>query len=201
MEHVLPSWRMLALRGVAAILFAVLCIGWPLLSLMLLIALFAAYALLSGFASLAAGMNRRGSDDGRVAALLLGAVSIGAGLVAMSRPGLTALALVLLMGANALVTGAIDVLLAVRLRTSAARAWLLALAGGTAIAFGAIVFTYPGAGALAMLWLVSLYAFLSGAFLLALALHVRAGARAAQPPALQERRSRQDRRAGPARHA
>lgn len=195
MEPALPSWRMLALRGGAGLLFAALTLAWPLMSLMMLIALFAAYALLTGVGALADALGRRSGQDGRTASALLGAVGIGAGLVAMFRPGLTALTLVLLMGANALVAGVLDLLLAAHLRRVAAHAWLLVLAGATSIAFGAIVFAVPAAGAFAMLWLVSLYAFVSGTGHLLLALHVRSLAKTGRPAARLERRLHPDRRA------
>jgi uncharacterized membrane protein HdeD (DUF308 family) len=194
MNYIFPSWRLLALRGGAGILFAALTLAWPLLTLMILIALFASYALLTGFASLADAFGARPGQGGRAASALLGAIGIGAGLIALFRPGLTALALVLLMGANALVAGVLDLLLAVHLRRVAAHAWLLVLAGATSIVFGAIVFAVPGAGAFAMIWLVSLYAFVSGTSHLVLALHVRALTKTGASGGGLERRLGPDRR-------
>ena len=186
------SWWVPALRGVLGILFGVLAIALPGLTLLALIALFAAWALLAGCASIAGALRHRRSGDDWWVAFLLGAVSIGAGVVAVVNPALTALVLVLVMGANALVTGALDILAAVRLRRAVADEWLLVLAGLASLAFGAIVFLYPGAGALALVWLVSLYAVVSGGLLLGMALRVRKLApRAGQGP---ERRVGPDRR-------
>lgn len=54
------------------------------------------------------------------------------------------------------------------------------LGGVASIVFGAVVFLYPlGAGVLALVWLVGIYAIATGLLLLALALRVRAWARAA----------------------
>jgi uncharacterized membrane protein HdeD (DUF308 family) len=90
--------------------------------------------------------------------------------------------LILLIGANALATGVLDIVIAVRLRRRIHGEWLLVLSSVAAIVFGAIVFLYPlGAGALAQVWLVGIYAIATGLLLLALALRVRAWARAARP--------------------
>lgn len=193
----LRAWWVPALRGVLGIVFAVLAIAWPGLTLLSLIALFAAYAILGGIASLAGAWRHRSGGEIRWDAVILGLVSIGAGLVAAYHPAATALLLVLIMGANALVVGVLDILAAIRLRKSIANEWLLALAGLASIVFGALVFARPGAGALALVWLVSAYAFVTGVLLLGLGLRMRALGRAGKPG--YERRVQPDRRMSPAR--
>ena len=198
MENIfLRAWWVPALRGVVGIAFAVLAIAWPGLTLLSLVALFAAYAILAGIASLAGALRHRAGGDLRWDAVILGLVSIGAGLVAAYHPAATALLLVLIMGANALVVGVLDILAAIRLRRTIAGEWLLALAGLASIVFGALVFARPGAGALALVWLVSLYAFVTGAFLLGLGLRMRTLGRTRGPE--HDRRVLPDRRLAPAR--
>lgn len=198
MESILfRSWWVAALRGLLGILFGVLAIGWPGLTLLSLVALFAAYAMLAGIASLAGAVRHRGAGQVPWDAVILGIVSIGAGLVAAYHPAATALLLVLIMGANALVVGVLDILAAVRLRQSIADEWLLGLAGSASVVFGAFVFARPGAGALALVWLVSLYAFVTGALLLALGVRMRALERAGGTG--HDRRVLPDRRMSPAR--
>jgi uncharacterized membrane protein HdeD (DUF308 family) len=198
MENIfLRAWWVPALRGVFGIAFAVLAIAWPRLTLLSLVVLFAAYAILAGIASLAGALRHRAGADLRWDAVILGLVSIGAGLVAAYHPAATALVLVLIMGANALVVGVLDILAAIRLRKTIAGEWLLALAGLASIVFGALVFARPGAGALALVWLVSLYAFVTGALLLGLGLRMRALGRARGVE--HERRMLPDRRMAPAR--
>jgi uncharacterized membrane protein HdeD (DUF308 family) len=198
------TWWAMALRGLVGILFGILALAWPALTLITLVALFAAYALLAGIASVAGALRHKHSGEEWWGALLLGAVSIGAGVIAVLNPALSALVLVLVMGANALVAGVIDILAAIRLREDVRHAWLLALAGLVSVAFGAFVFLRPGAGALALVWMVSLCATLSGALLLALALRMRLHARAPQAAgraseARLERRVLHDRRMSAAR--
>jgi len=102
------SWWMLALLGIIAMLFAVLALVWPGLTLLALVALFAAYALLGGIVWIICAVRHRKSDDDWWLILLLGLVSIGAGVIAVLRPDITALALVFLMGATALMIGILE---------------------------------------------------------------------------------------------
>jgi uncharacterized membrane protein HdeD (DUF308 family) len=167
------NWWMFALRGVVAIAFGVLALAWPALTLLGLVALFAAFALLNGAASVVGALQNRSGDEHWWLALLLGLVSLGAGVIAIVSPGLTALVLVLLMAANAIVTGVLDIALAIRLRRAIRGEWVLILAGVVSIVFGVLVFLFPGAGALALVWLISVYAIASGILLLAAAWRLR----------------------------
>src|SRR5688572_26452733 len=110
------SWWMLALLGVIAFLFAFLALVWPGLTLLSLVALFAAYTLLGGVAWVSAAIRHRKTDKDWWLILMLGLVSIGAGVIAVVHPELTALALVLLMGAYALLIGILEIVVAIRLR-------------------------------------------------------------------------------------
>jgi len=172
-ELLARSWWMLALQGLVALLFGVLAVLWPGLTLLWLVALFAAYAIISGGAALYGAVKNRTMDRGWWLILLLGLVSVAAGVLAIFYPGLTALALVLLMGANALITGVLQIVVAIRLRKMVGNEWLLVLTGVASIVFGVVVLVFPGAGALALVWLISFYAVLSGILLLSLAFRVK----------------------------
>jgi uncharacterized membrane protein HdeD (DUF308 family) len=178
------SWWMLALRGVAAILFGAFALAWPGATLLALVALFAAFAIVSGASSIAAAIRHRQADHGWWMVLALGIVAVLAGIPAIFQPGITALVFVVLMGVNAIFTGAMDIAVAIRLRKEIRGEWLLVLAGIVSLAFGAIVLAYPGLGAFALVWMVSFYALLSGVLLLSLALRLRPrGAGTLPPPA------------------
>lgn len=174
------GWWILALRGVVAILFGILAIAWPGLTLLVLVALFAAYALVTGVIA-AIGAIRHREARGWWIALVWGLVGIAAGVLAVIYPAITALALVLLMGANALVTGVLEIVMAVRLRREIQGygEWWLGFAGAISVLFGVLVLAFPGAGALALVWLVALYAVMSGVLMLIAAFRLHASARAA----------------------
>lgn len=169
------SWWVLALRGVLALLFGVVALLLPGPTVLSLVLLFAAYALLAGIVYLVGAVRNRRHATGAHAAdwwllLLFGAVSIVAGVLAVMRPGLAALALVLIIGVNALITGILDIVLAVRLRSHArAGVWLLLASGIASIIFGTILIVLPTVGALALVWLIGVYAIVAGILFMVLA--------------------------------
>jgi uncharacterized membrane protein HdeD (DUF308 family) len=168
------SWWILSMRGAVGVLFGVLAFAMPDVTLLSLIALFAIYAVLAGTVAVVGALrNRRSASDWWIL-LLLGLVGLAAGVLAALRPALTAFALVIVIGVNALIAGALEIALAINLRKFIEGEWLLILSAVTSIAFGLLILAYPGAGAL--VWLIGAYALLTGALYLALALRCRRSA-------------------------
>lgn len=167
------SWRSLALRGAVSLVFGIMAAFWPGITLMWLLIMFAAYALVGGVSSAIAAVQNRKSNSDWWLMLLLGLVGIGAGVAAFMLPNLTAVVLVLIIGATALGSGIVEVVMAIRLRKAIRGEGFLILNGIISIAFGVFVFFFPGAGALALVWLISMYAIVSGLLLLALAWRAR----------------------------
>lgn len=173
-QTLLRSWWLLALRGIVAILFGAAAILLPGITLVTLAALFAAFALLAGALWTFAAIRHRKHDPRWWVLLLLGLLSVAAGTVAALHPALTAVALILLVGANALATGVLDIVVALRVRQFIKGEMLLVLSGAVSVLFGAFVLLFPlGAGALALAWMIGLYAIVTGAMLLVLSLQVR----------------------------
>jgi uncharacterized membrane protein HdeD (DUF308 family) len=168
-ELLSKSWRTLALCGVVSLVFGILAAFWPGITLLWLVAIYAAYALIRGVASSVAAVQNRKTYDDWWLMLLWGLIGIGAGIIILLLPNLTALLLVFVIGAIALANGIVDVVMAVRLRRVIRGEALLIINGLISIAFGVFVFFFPGAGALALVWLIALYAIVSGLLLLALA--------------------------------
>ena len=88
-------WWVVALRGLAAIIFGILAFIWPGMTLAVLILFFGAYAIIDGVLALYSAIRSRGEHVG--GPLLEGVLGIGAGLVAFFWPGITALVLLFLM--------------------------------------------------------------------------------------------------------
>lgn len=167
------NWWIVALRGVAAILFGILTAIVPGLSLAALVMLFGAYALIEGGFNIIAAVRGATGDRPWWALLLEGLVSVAAGVIAFVMPGLTALALVYLIAAWAVLTGVLEIAAAVRLRKHITGEWWLALTGVLSIAFGVLVSLYPGAGALVMVLWIGAYAIIFGVLLLIVAFKLR----------------------------
>jgi uncharacterized membrane protein HdeD (DUF308 family) len=166
------SWWWLVVRGLAAIAFGILAIAWPAVTLLFLLALFAAYAIVSGGVAIIGSLKNR-DDRGWWLVLVFGIISVAAGVVAIFYPGITALALIIVIGVNAVFSGVLDIAMAVRLRKEIRGEWLLGLAGLVSILFGVFVILLPGAGALALIWLISVYAIATGILFIILGIKLR----------------------------
>ena len=167
------NWWLLALRGLVAVLFGVLAFVWPGATLITLVWLFGAFALVNGLLSLIlAAKAPKGYP--RIGSLILGGLlGILAGLLTFVMPGITALGLLMLIAAWAIVTGIMEVVAAIRLRKIIANEWLLILAGIASVAFGVILFLQPAAGALALIWWIGAWALIFGILLIVLAFRMR----------------------------
>jgi len=166
------NWWLLALRGLVAVLFGVLAFMWPGATLITLVWLFGAFALVNGILSLVLAAKTKGYP--KVGSLILGGLlGILAGLLAFVMPGITALGLLILIAAWAIVTGIMELVAAVRLRKIINNEWLLVLAGIASVVFGVILLFQPAAGALALIWLIGAWAFVFGILLMILAFRMR----------------------------
>lgn len=166
------AWWSMLLRGVVLALLGVIALVWPGLTLAALVFAFAFYAFADGVFSLAALFSRT-SRTPWWSLLLGGLLSLGAGVVALALPGLTALALLYLVAVWAVLRGFMDIVLAVHLRKEIQGEWLLGLAGAASIVFGVVLVLNPGPGMLALLWLLGIFALISGVALTALAFRLR----------------------------
>jgi uncharacterized membrane protein HdeD (DUF308 family) len=167
------NWGLVALRGVVALLFGILTLFNPAITLLVLVMLFGAYALVDGiFTVIAAIVHRRGERHW-VALIISGLVGIAIGIVTFFMPGITALALLFLIAVWAIVTGLAQIVAAVRLRRVIHGEWLLGLAGALSVLFGIFLVAAPGAGALAVVLWVGAYAIVMGIVLVALAFRLR----------------------------
>lgn len=167
------NWGWIVFRGVAAILFGILSIAWPGITLTVLVLLWGAYALFDGVAALMTAFRVRVGGKPMWSFALLGLVGIAAGAVTFARPGITAIALLALIAAWAILTGVFEIVAAVRFRKLIPNEWFLGLAGLLSVVFGALLVLQPRAGALTVVWLIAWYAILLGVMLTMLGLRVR----------------------------
>lgn len=171
-EQLARNWWLVALRGVLAILFGILAYIWPGITLATLVLLFGAYSLVDGvFAVGKAVANRRGGFNWGL--LLSGIAGIIIGIIAFIMPEAVALALLYLIAAWAIITGIFQIVAAIQLRRDIPNEWLLILAGIASVIFGILCAIWPGASALAIIWLIAAYAIIFGVLLLILAFRLK----------------------------
>jgi uncharacterized membrane protein HdeD (DUF308 family) len=164
-------WWVFLVRGCAAILFGILTVIWPAISLYVLTILFGAYAFVDGVMSLALVIT--GVGGSRWWALLLeGILGLIVAFFIFVQPLMGAAALVFAIALWAILTGIIEIVAGLQLRDLVKNEWLYVLAGILSIAFGVLVIRNPQAGALAVLWLIAFYAILFGVVQAALSLRL-----------------------------
>jgi uncharacterized membrane protein HdeD (DUF308 family) len=162
----------LIIRGLVGVFIGILAVVWPGITLAVLVGIFGMYALLDGVINLVSGL-RKGAHGRSWVHALQGVTGIVAGVLAFLWPGVTALVLVLFIGAWAIVTGVLEIVAAIRLRREIKGEWLLALSGIMSALFGVLVLAFPGAGAVAIAWLLGIYAAAAGIVLVALGVRLR----------------------------
>jgi uncharacterized membrane protein HdeD (DUF308 family) len=86
---------------------------------------------------------------------------------------MTALVLLMFIASWAIVIGVLQIWGAIRLRKEIQGEWLLGLSGLLSVAFGVALFAQPGAGALALIWLIGWFAILAGCVYIALAFQLK----------------------------
>jgi uncharacterized membrane protein HdeD (DUF308 family) len=167
------SWHWIALRGLFAVLFGIFAFIWPGITLAVLVLVWGAYAIADGVMALIAAytMHEEGKPMGSL--IVVGILGIAAGIVTFFWPGMTALVLLLFIASWAVLMGIFEIAAAIRLRKHIENEWLLALSGVVSIAFGVLMFLQPGAGALAVVWLIGSFAIFFGILLIALSFRLK----------------------------
>jgi len=167
------NWWLVLLRGIIAIVFGILALRRPGITLGALVLLFGVYALIDGLFSLFHAIAGWSHRDDRWLLVLEGLIGIGAGFVTLQAPGITAVALVFFIAVWALATGVIRIIEAIRLRREISGEFWLILSGIAAVVFAFLVMERPAAGALAMIWMIGWYAIFMGAMLAILSFKLR----------------------------
>ena len=166
------NWWLLLLRGIAAIIFGVLAFAWPGLTLLTLILLYGAYALTDGVIAIIAAI-KGDAPAARWWLAVVGILGIVVGAFTFMLPGMTALILLFTIGGWAIAIGVFQIVGAIRLRNEIDNEWLLILSGVISVLFGVGVVAQPGAGALALVWLIATYAIIAGVLYVGLAFRLK----------------------------
>ena len=171
--RIASSWWVLAVRGGLAVLLGLLALVHPAAALAALVTLFGAYALVDGVFALLTAARFAHRDDRWWLLILEGVVGVAVGVLTFIRPAATALALIYLVASWAILTGALEIAAAIRLRRVIQGEWLLGLVGAASVLLGVVLLAAPGAGLLAWVWMLGAYALVFGLGLLGLAFRLR----------------------------
>ncbi len=168
MEHLTGAnryWWMLGISGVVAILFGLMALLWPGLTLSVFIMLFGAYALVYGIVRLVAMFRAMGGGETWWTHLVVGLLSIAAGLFVFAYPGVTAATLVYVIAFWAIAVGIVEIVAAFLLNMLN-----LAITGLLSVLFGLLLVSDPSRGALALVMVIGIFAIVRGIVELILAI-------------------------------
>ena len=162
-------WWVLALRGLLAVIFGLLALIWPDITVRVLVVFFGAYAIVDGIFAVIAGLGRRRS----LLPVLGGLLGIVIGILVWLWPETMAIVLLYLIAAYAVLTGIFELIYAIELRKVLENEWLLAVSGVLSIGFGILLVIWPAAGLVTIAWLIGIYAIIFGVLLIGLGFRLR----------------------------
>jgi uncharacterized membrane protein HdeD (DUF308 family) len=167
-KAITDKWWLFAIQGVLAIGFGIIAWVWPDLTVRALVIMFATFSIAVGVASLFAANDARQLGQSPWGFAFQGLLGIATGVIVAVWPDISALALMYVIAAWAIVTGSFEIAAAIELRKLIDNEWFLALGGLASIVFGVLVAIFPGDGAIALVWAIGLYSIVFGGFLIGL---------------------------------
>jgi uncharacterized membrane protein HdeD (DUF308 family) len=173
-------WWVFTLRGLIAIAFGLAALLWPALTLGVMVLLFGLFALFEGLLAILTSFGK-GDEKGGWTLLIEGLAGIlvcvivllGASIGSLLWPRVAAVMLVFYIAGWAILAGIFKIITAIRIRREIKGEWMLGLSGLISILVGLILIFRPGAGILAVAWLIGLFAIILGIFLTLLGLKLR----------------------------
>jgi uncharacterized membrane protein HdeD (DUF308 family) len=173
------NWWAVLLRGILGVLFGIVTFFAPGISFGAIVLVFGAYALADGVLAIISAIRTRAENERWWVLVLEGLIDIAAGIVTILWPGMTALVIIYVIAAWALITGGLEIGTAIRLRKVITHEWWLVLAGIASIAIGVMLALFPGIGALTLMLWVAGYALVFGVLMIGLAFRLRSWGKSA----------------------
>lgn len=173
MDAVKPMWEALMVRGIAGILFGIAAVFWPSLTLVTLVYIFSIYILISGLVGIVTGVSHLVKGNNWFLGLLLGFAELAVGVYLVRHPAVTFATLILIIGLILIARGVFEVVMGLIDDNMATQKLLLVVGGLLSAIVGIIVLLQPAAGGVAFVWVLGVYALITGPILVALSLDVK----------------------------
>lgn len=173
MDAVKPMWEALIVRGIAGILFGIAAVFWPGITLVTLVYIFSIYILISGIIGIGTGVSHLVKGKKWFLGLILGFAELAVGVYLVRHPGVTFATLILIIGLILIARGVFEVVMGLTEDTFATQKLLVVIGGLLAVAVGVIIMLQPAAGGVAFVWILGLYALITGPILIAMGLDVK----------------------------
>lgn len=165
-------WWLFLVRGIVAIIFGVLAFMWPGITLLTLVWIWGAFAVVDGVIAIVQAIMGGGMGS-RWWLVLVGLAGIAAGVVAFEAPLLTAVVLLFFFAGWAIAIGVFQIVGAIQLRKQIDNEWTLILSGIVSVLFGILLIAVPGAGLIGFIWVIAAYAIVFGVLLIGFAFRLK----------------------------
>ena len=170
--HLREVWWLLLLRSIALLLFGLIAVLWPGLTLVALATVFAAYLIITGIVDIITGIRAEGRRTLWFLTMLLGLAEIGVAIFLL-KTGLILATLIAIVGLSLIVIGIIEIVAAFESGEDSSRRLLLIISGGLGVIGGFIVLRYPVSSGLAFVWVLGVWGLLTGSLQIAMCLSLR----------------------------
>ena len=164
-----PRWATVV-RGVLLLLFGLIALGWPGLTIVTLAWLFGLYLLVAGIIDIFGGILGIGRGGFSWLKLFIGLAELGVGVYIMQHTTLALHLLILLVGFTLLIRGLLEIVFSFNRDVPSDSKGMLAVVGVLSIIVGFIILRYPAASGIAWVWVLGIYALVAGTVTIALGL-------------------------------
>jgi len=165
------SWKILVVRGVVGVVFGVLAMAWPELTILTLVVIWGIWALVDAAMSASAVFASGIGTGPRVVFALIALAGLIAGLFALLRPGVAAVTITWFLGIWLLVRGV--VMLVSAFSPSTGSRGVVLLSAALDLLLGVLLVANPGRAALDIAWVLGLVAVIWGVALIVIGLLTR----------------------------
>lgn len=172
-DVLVKNWWAFVIRAVLAILFGLIALFMPGVTMLALVLVFAAYTIADGVLAIVSGVRAAKQHERWTLLVFVGIFDIAAGIAAAALPSITVVVFIALVAAWALITGGFMMAAAIKLDANHGRWWLV-LSAAASLVYGALLIVAPMLGALVLTWWIGAYAIVFGVGLLVVAFRLRA---------------------------
>jgi uncharacterized membrane protein HdeD (DUF308 family) len=165
------SWKVLVLRGVVGVVFGLMAMTWPGLTILALVVLWGIWALVDAGMSASAVFAPGVGGGTRLLFAVIAAAGLIAGLFALLRPGVAAVTITWFLGIWLMVRGLVTLIGAFTPGTTSRG--VILLSGVVDMVLGLLLVANPGRAALDIAWLLGLFAVVWGIALIAVGVLTR----------------------------